>query len=175
MISDHFREIGDCVVSIAGVRLGPETPPEYALLNRPGDVVEIEVECGGEVKKYLVKTVRDEKYLVYRHWVEKNRCHVHEKTGGAVGYVHIPDMGPAGYAVFFKSLTSEGDKEAFVVDIRYNRGGHTSGMLILRAVTGVFAKFVTRHFKPYPYLESSPAEGLLICVLRIPGSGDKPV
>jgi len=144
---------GDCVLSIAGVKLGPETPPEYALLNRPGDVVQIEVERNGDVKTFTVKTVRDEKYLIYRHWVEANRRYVHERTGGAVGYVHIPDMGPAGYAEFFKSLNAEGDKEAFVVDIRYNRGGHTSGMLILRAVTGVFAKFVTRHFKPHPYPE----------------------
>jgi tricorn protease len=162
-------------VSIAGVKLGPETPPEHALLNRPGDVVQIEVERNGEVKTYTVKTVSDEKYLIYRHWVEANRRYFHERTGGAVGYVHIPDMGPAGYAEFFKSLNAEGDKEAFVVDIRYNRGGHTSGMLILRAVTGVFAKFVTRHFKPYPYPKSSPAERLLFCMRKIPGSGDKPV
>ncbi|MFZ8808005.1 MAG: S41 family peptidase, partial [Pyrobaculum sp.] len=88
---------GDCVVSIAGVKLGPETSPEYALLNRPGDVVQIEAERNGEVKTYTVKTVRDEKYLIYRHWVEANRRYVHERTGGAAGYVHIPDMGPAGY------------------------------------------------------------------------------
>ena len=144
---------GDCLLSIAGVKLGPETPPEYALLNRTSDVVQIEVERNGDVKTYTVKTVRDEKYLIYRHWVEANRRYVHERTGGAVGYVHVPDMGPAGYAEFFKSLNAEGNKQAFVVDIRYNRGGHTSGMLILRAVTGVFAKFVTRHFKPYPYPE----------------------
>ncbi|AAL63388.1 tricorn protease [Pyrobaculum aerophilum str. IM2] len=144
---------GDCIISIAGVRLGPNAPPEYALLNRTSDVVTVEVERGGEVKAFTVRTVRDEKYLIYRHWVEANRRYVHQRTGGAVGYIHIPDMGPAGYAEFFKSLNAEGDKEAFIIDVRYNRGGHTSGMLILRASVGIFGRFLTRYFKPYPYPE----------------------
>ncbi|MGC9131507.1 MAG: S41 family peptidase [Pyrobaculum sp.] len=144
---------GDCVVAIAGVRLGPGAPPEYALLNRTSDTVAVEVERGGEVKRYIVRTVRDERYIIYRHWVEANRRYVHQRTGGAVGYIHIPDMGPSGYAEFFKSLNAEGDKEAFIIDVRYNRGGHTSGMLILRAAVGIFGKFLTRHFKPFPYPE----------------------
>lgn len=144
---------GDCLVSIAGVRLGPGAPPEYALLNRPSDVVAIEVERGGEVRTYVVRTVRDEKYLIYRQWVEENRRKVREATLGRVGYIHIPDMGPGGYAEFFKSLNAEGDKEAFVIDVRYNRGGHTSGMLVPRICVGVFGKFLTRYFKPFPYPE----------------------
>ena len=29
----------------------------------------------------------------YREWVESNRAGVHERTGGRVGYFHVPDMG----------------------------------------------------------------------------------
>ena len=32
-----------------------------------------------------------------REWVEANRRKVVEATGGRVGYVHIPDMGPRGF------------------------------------------------------------------------------
>ncbi|MEM1615065.1 MAG: PDZ domain-containing protein [Pyrobaculum sp.] len=161
---------GDCVLSIAGVKLGPGTPPEFALLNRTSDVVQIEVLRDGEVKNYVVKTVRDERFLVYRDWVEKNRRYVHEKTGGAVGYVHIPDMGPAGYAEFFKSLNAEGDKRAFIIDVRYNRGGHTSGMLIQRLAVGLLGFFHTRHFKPVPYPEKVLPRALVLVTNEHAGS-----
>jgi Uncharacterized protein related to the periplasmic component of the Tol biopolymer transport system len=161
---------GDCLLSIGGVELGPETPPEAALLNRAGDLVWIEAGRGGEARRFLVKTLRDERHLIYRAWVERNRRYVHERTGGRVGYVHIPDMGPYGYSEFFKSLIAEGYREAFVVDVRFNRGGHTSGMLIQRLAARVFGAFLTRYFKPIPYPELVMPRALVLIANEYAGS-----
>ena len=74
----------------------------------------------------LVRTLRDERMLRYRAWVDANRALVHERTQGRVGYVHIPDMGPWGFAEFHRGYLTEFDRDGLIVDVRYNRGGHVS-------------------------------------------------
>ncbi|MGC9170285.1 MAG: S41 family peptidase [Thermoproteus sp.] len=161
---------GDCVLSIGGTALGPDTPPEAALLNRAGDVLWIETRRGDAVRRFPVKTLRDERHVVYRSWVERNRRYVHERTGGRVGYVHVPDMGPYGYAEFFRSLVAEGYREALIIDVRFNRGGHTSGMLIQRLAARVFGAFLTRYFKPTPYPELVVPKALVLITNEYAGS-----
>ena len=66
----------------------------------------------------------------YRRWVEDNRAAVHDATDGRVGYVHIPDMGPKGYAEFHRGYLAEIDRDALIVDVRYNGGGHVSQLIL---------------------------------------------
>jgi tricorn protease len=40
-----------------------------------------------------------------------NRALVHERTGGRVGYVHIPDMGPWGFSEFHRGYLSEFNRD----------------------------------------------------------------
>ena len=40
-----------------------------------------------------------------------------------VGYFHLPDMMAAGFAEFHRYFGAECEREALIVDIRYNRGG----------------------------------------------------
>jgi tricorn protease len=47
-----------------------------------------------------------------------------------VGYIHIPDMSAPGYAEFHRGFLAEVDREALIVDERFNRGGHVSGLLL---------------------------------------------
>ncbi len=62
---------------------------------------------GGEPRTMTVRAHASEGPLRYRDWVEANRAAVHEATGGRVGYVHIPDMGPRGYAEFHRGYLAE--------------------------------------------------------------------
>ena len=66
----------------------------------------------------------------YRQWVEKNRAWVHERSGGRVGYFHVPDMQAAGFAEFHRYFGNECERDALIVDVRYNRGGHVSQLLL---------------------------------------------
>ena len=63
-------------------------------------------------------------------WVEKNRAWVHERSGGRVGYFHVPDMQAAGFAEFHRYFGNECERDALIVDVRYNRGGHVSQLLL---------------------------------------------
>jgi Uncharacterized protein related to the periplasmic component of the Tol biopolymer transport system len=74
----------------------------------------------------------DEAPLYYRAWVRKNIDEVAKKTGGEVGYVHIPDMGQPGLNEFTKLYFPQIRKKALIVDVRGNGGGFVSPLVIDR-------------------------------------------
>jgi tricorn protease len=74
----------------------------------------------------------DEAPLYYRAWVQKNIDEVAKKTGGEVGYVHIPDMGQPGLNEFTKLYFPQIRKKALIVDVRGNGGGFVSPLVIER-------------------------------------------
>ncbi len=71
-------------------------------------------------RSVTVKTLKSETPARYREWVEANRRRVHEATGGRVGYVHLPDMGPRGYAEFHRGYLAEVDRDGLIVEDRVN-------------------------------------------------------
>jgi tricorn protease len=64
--------------------------------------------------------------LMYERWVAHNAAAVDKLSGGKIGYIHIPGMDDKGLEVFVRALYSDNfDKEAVVIDVRYNGGGFT--------------------------------------------------
>lgn len=130
---------GDYLLSINGRRLHRELPPAAALVNQAGEMVRLVVEPGpaqGEIpagrsrRTVSVRTLTSETQARYREWVEQNRQRVHQASGGRVGYVHVPDMGPSGYAEFHRGFLAEVDRAGLIVDVRYNGGGHVSSLIL---------------------------------------------
>ncbi len=74
----------------------------------------------------------DEGPLYYIDWVQKNIDYVNKKTGGEVGYLHIPDMSQAGLNEFTKLYFPQIRKHALIVDVRGNGGGFVSPLVIER-------------------------------------------
>jgi tricorn protease len=74
--------------------------------------------------------------LMYERWCEHNAKIVAEKSGGKFGYIHIPGMDQPGLDRFVRALYSDHfDKEAIVLDVRYNGGGYTHDQ-VLSYLTG---------------------------------------
>ncbi|PYI89142.1 MAG: protease [Verrucomicrobia bacterium] len=74
----------------------------------------------------------DEGPLYYLDWVQKNIDYVGKKTGGEVGYLHIPDMGRPGLNEFTKLYFPQIRRKALIVDVRGNGGGFVSPLVIER-------------------------------------------
>jgi tricorn protease len=108
-------------------------------------------------KLVTVSTLYDERTARYRSWVNGNRAQVHTATGGRVGYVHIPDMGPNGYAEFHRGYLAEVDKEALIVDVRYNGGGHVSALILEKLARRRLGYDIQRWGSYTPYPEESVA------------------
>jgi len=69
--------------------------------------------------------------LMYDRWVNKNAQRVTELSKGKLGYIHIPSMDEAGMDRFLRSLYSDNfEKEAIVLDVRYNGGGYTHEQIL---------------------------------------------
>ncbi|MCA9491721.1 MAG: PDZ domain-containing protein [Myxococcales bacterium] len=155
---------GDLVLAIDGVPAAPDHSPERDLVGLAGAFVELLVRSGEEEpRSVVVKTLADDRGLRYRDWVLSRRRRVHEASGGRLGYVHVPDMGPTGYAEFHRDVALECDREGLVVDVRFNRGGHVSQLLLSKLAQRRIGYKVPRWGPPYPYPSLSPA-GPMVCL-----------
>lgn len=65
-----------------------------------------------------------ENSLLYERWVNKMRKMTEELSGGKVGYVHVQGMNDGSYrTVYEEVLGKHADKQALIVDTRFNGGG----------------------------------------------------
>ena len=101
----------------------------YGLLNRKAGVVTLLSLLDPSSNKRWEETVKPigrgmENELLYRRWVENCRSIVDSLSGGKVGYVHVRGMDDGSYRkVFDEAIGKYGDREALVVDTRFNGGG----------------------------------------------------
>jgi len=100
----------------------------------------------------IVKVLPYEGPTRYRQWVELNRQHVHQASDGKVGYIHIPDMSAWGYAEFHRGFLAEVDRLGLIVDVRFNRGGNVSSLLLEKLARRRIGYQLARWSKtPAPY------------------------
>jgi tricorn protease len=122
---------GDRLIAVDGRPVGPEGPgpllvgsagKPVALTVAPGD--------GGPHRSVAVLPLRSELRLRYQDWVSGRRALVRELGGGQIGYLHVPDMMSEGWADFHRDLRNEMLRDALIVDVRGNTGGHTSELVV---------------------------------------------
>lgn len=149
---------GDAVLAINGQRVGANRSPRELLVNQARNEVQLTIEDAAtkETRVVTVKALADEMPARYREWVERNRSIVHEKSRGKVGYIHIPDMGPSGFAEFHRNFLTEYDYPALLVDVRYNSGGHVSSLLLEKLARRRVGYTFMRWGQPRPYPRESP-------------------
>lgn len=87
--------------------------------------------------------------LMYERWVKNRRKLVEELSGGRLGYVHVRGMNdPSFRAVYSELLGFNFEKEAVVVDTRWNGGGWLHNDLA-KLLTG--KEYVTMHVRGREY------------------------
>ena len=153
--------VGERIVAINGQRVARDRPPQALLVHQAGAKVELSLQSGsGEsatTRNVLVTTLADDVPAHYRAWVEANREWVHAQSGGRVGYFHLPDMVAAGFAEFHRYFGAECERAALIVDVRYNRGGHVSQLLLEKIARKRIGLDLSRWGRPQSYPEESVA------------------
>jgi tricorn protease len=149
---------GDAVLAINGQRLGPDRTPQELLVNQAGEEVQLTIEDAEtkETRVITVETLWNEMPARYREWVESNRRAVHAASQDRVGYIHIPNMMKDGFAEFHRGFLTEYDYPALLVDVRWNGGGHVSGLLLEKLARRRVGYDFARWSQPEPYPEESP-------------------
>ena len=163
---------GDVILAINGRPLTRERGLHERLLRQGGQEVELVVlrPDTQELKTHTVRALHSEAELRYRDWVEARRALVHQRSLGRVGYLHIPDMGSAGYAEFHRGFMAELHKDALIIDVRYNGGGHVSQLLLDKLRRQVVGYDLQRHGLPISYPTEAPLGPLIALTNEYAGS-----
>lgn len=148
---------GDIVTMVDNKPLDPSLPPEAHLINKAKQSVRLSYLRPGDsaLKTADVIALPQEMPVYYRQWVNRNREKVHKASSGRLGYVHIPDMGPRGFAEFYRAYLKESEYEGLIVDVRFNGGGHVSQLILENLQRQRLGYDVPRHGQPEPYPQDS--------------------
>ncbi|MFC6100939.1 S41 family peptidase [Olivibacter domesticus] len=69
-------------------------------------------------------SLNEEISLMYKRWVEGRKSYVEKISEGKIGYVHVEGMNDASFREVYDRVMGENrDKEALIVDTRFNGGG----------------------------------------------------
>ncbi len=117
---------GEYLLAVDGRPLAPPDNLYARFEATAGKLVEITVgpsPDGAGARTLKVVPVADEAALRNRDWVEGNIRKVHEATDGRVAYVYVPNTTTLGHVYFKRYFFPQADKEAIIVDERFNGGG----------------------------------------------------
>lgn len=118
---------GDFVLAVNGVELDTSVDPWAAFAGLAGKAVSLTVSdkptIDEDAREVVIELMSSDSALRYRDWVERNRAYVEEKSGGRVGYIHVPDTGVNGQNELVRQFNGNFRAEALIVDERWNGGG----------------------------------------------------
>jgi len=118
---------GDYLLAVNGAPLEASEDPWAALQGLAGATVTITVSdkptLHEDARELIVKLLRSERELRFRHWIEAKRAYVDEKSGGKVGYIYVTNTSINGQNDLFRQFYGQRHKAALIVDDRWNGGG----------------------------------------------------
>jgi tricorn protease len=162
---------GDALLAVDGRPVEPAAGPWPLLVGTAGRPVELTVrDAAGSDRRVVAVPLADERPLRYQDWVAGRRAATHEATGGRVGYLHVPDMMAVGWAQLHRDLHTELARDALVVDLRANGGGHLSELVLEKLARRVRARSVTRHAPEETWPSAAPRGPLVALTNQWAGS-----
>ncbi|MBX2858395.1 MAG: PDZ domain-containing protein [Cellvibrionaceae bacterium] len=85
---------------------------------------------GKPARDILLKPIARETNLRYLTWVKERAAYVEKLSGGRIGYIHLPNTQVPGNRELFKQFLPQVNKEALIIDDRYNGGGFIPDRMI---------------------------------------------
>lgn len=117
---------GDYLLSINGHEITTNENPYEFLENTAGKEIEIVVNSKPQLtgaRTSMIKPIASELELKYYNWVLERRAMVDKLSGGKIGYIHVPNTAIEGNKELFEGMYAYHNKEALIIDDRYNGGG----------------------------------------------------
>ena len=123
-----------------------------------------------ETRRVVIVPLYDDRRLRYQDWVAGRRAFVRTRSDGRVGYLHVPDMMGEGWAHLHRDLRAEMGRDALIVDVRGNRGGHTSQLIVEKLARRIIGWKIPRHLRPYSYPQEARRGPLVALTDEFAGS-----
>ncbi len=140
-------KVGDYILAVNGREIDTSKDPFAAFIGTNGRTITLTVSekpvWDDDAREVNIEPIGSEFGLRYRAWVEANRARVAEATDGRVGYIHVPDTGVNGQNELVRQFYGQLDKQALIIDERWNGGGQIPTRfveLLNRPVTNYWAR-----------------------------------
>jgi tricorn protease len=124
---------GESLLAVESRPLLPPTNLYSAFENTANKAIDITVgpnPDGSKSRTITVVPVASEDALRNRDWVEGNIRKVHAATNGRVAYVYVPNTASLGHTYFKRYFFPQADKDAVIIDERFNGGGSVADYYI---------------------------------------------
>ena len=125
---------GDYLLAIDGTELRAPTDPFSLLVGKQDFTVRLTVADtpAGKRRDEIVQPVKNELALREQAWIDHNRGVVDKASSGKVAYIYLSDMEQVGMDQFVRQFYAQTDKEALILDERWNGGGNIDQILLER-------------------------------------------
>lgn len=141
-------KVGEYLLEIDGLPVDAKNSPNSRLLGKAGRAVVLTINSTPSMsgsRKVRVVATGSESDLRYTDWVEGNRAKVDKMSGGRIGYMHIPNTSMQGAIELIRGFYSQWNKDALLIDERFNGGGYIQPWFVDTLVRNIKAGIRARY------------------------------
>ncbi len=117
---------GDFIISVNGKNVTTDENLYSFFENTANKPIAVTVSTnanGKDARTYQITPIASEFAIRNRAWIEGNIQKVHKATNGKVAYVYVPNTTTAGFNYFKRYFYPQANKDAVIIDDRFNGGG----------------------------------------------------
>ena len=157
---------GDVLLAVNGQPLKAPADPYSLFVDVQGPVtLTIAGDPAGAPRDITVEPVKNEMSLREQGWIDHNRAIVDRLSGGRVAYVYLSDMEALGMEQFVRQFYPQIDKQALILDDRFNGGGNID-QIILERLRRVLVGMSTNRERVAMTIPQQLIDGPKICLLN---------
>ncbi|HEY3637140.1 MAG TPA: S41 family peptidase [Rhizomicrobium sp.] len=125
---------GDILLAVNGHDLKAPTDPYSLFVGLDDQPVTLTIAGAGGGKSHdvIVKPIKNELSLREKDWIDHNRAIVDRLSGGRIAYIYMSDMETLGMEQFIRDFYPQMDKQALIMDDRWNGGGNIDQIALER-------------------------------------------
>ena len=125
---------GDILLAVNGHDVKAPADPYSAFVGLDDQPVTLTVanSGGGNAHNVTVKPIKNELSVREKDWIDHNRAIVDKLSGGKIAYVYMSDMETLGMEQFVRDFYPQMDKQALIMDDRWNGGGNIDQLILER-------------------------------------------
>ncbi len=142
---------GEYIIAIEGNDVTLEHNPYKFLENRINTATRITVNDSPDrdgARTYTIHPIESELELKYLDWVNTRREMVEELSDGRIGYFHVPNTAFEGNRELHRGMYAYHDKDALIIDERFNGGGFIPDRMIELLERETLAYWYRQGFDP---------------------------
>ncbi|MBL8211311.1 MAG: PD40 domain-containing protein [Bryobacterales bacterium] len=165
---------GDYLFAVNGKPVAIDAEVHAAFTGTAGKPTTLRVgpdPSGAGARDVNVIPIEDDTPLRRFAWMEENRRKVDELSGGRIAYVYLPNTSASGYAAFNRYYYAQVDKQALILDERFNGGGQVADSVIDILRRPLFNYFTARDGQDYTTPASAIFGPKVMLINEYAGSG----